>query len=197
MGAGAVMGMMVAGTTMQAIGSYQSGRVAEAEAKGQQRMAQANAQAALEDAKARKIKGEIDQRHSLERMKRARATLRARQGTTGAHFDPLLEEELVAEFDYERALIGYSAMSDADRLEWQAGMHGAEAEMYGEQGKYAKRTGTWNAISDVIGGATDIYSMDLMYGGKKTTTPKTALTGTRLPTGSRTMKGSSRLTAWG
>jgi len=148
-------GLMLAGTGITVAGQIQAGRVAGAEAKSAQNLANYNAAIMEQEAKAAEQKGRFEQRRQAKKAERIKSALRARIAKTGAVPDvgtPLLvASEQAAELELENLLIGYEARTTARRAR-------SQAEIDRLSGKIAKRRGGARGKAAYIGAGSTLLT---------------------------------------
>jgi hypothetical protein len=177
--------LTAAGIGLQAGSKIYAGRVAEAQAKSQESMAEYNAAVAEQNAKMVEQKTTFDQLRQLKRGRTIMGTLRVRQGASGARMDvgaPLMAaDEQAIELELENLLIGYEGAIAAARYRSQAEMFGMEADIAGERGKHAKRAGYIGAGTSLLTGFGAMYGAGMLG---KTTKSTGTRSGKTTPSGS-------------
>jgi len=148
-------GLMLAGAGVAAAGQIQAGRVAEAEGKSAQNLANYNAAVMEQEAKAAEQKGRFEQQRQAKKAERIKSRLRASIAKTGAVVGvgtPLLvETEQAAELDLENLLIGYEARTMARRAR-------SQAEIDRLSGKVAKRRGKAERLASYTQAGTTLLT---------------------------------------
>jgi len=138
---GLVTGLLLAGAGLSAAGTIQQGRVAKAQAKGEQAMAEYNAKVSEQSAKAVEMKTAFDQQRQAKFSQRVLGTLRARLGGSGAATYEGAPVEAVSEqaseLSLENALIGYEGQIEAGRFRSQGTLYGMEGKIAGMRAKNA------------------------------------------------------------
>lgn len=109
------LGLLLAGTGLMAAGQLQQGRVAQAEAKSAQNIANYNAAVMEQEAKAIRAKGAFEKVRQVKEAARVKGRLRTKIAGMGALESGLLEEEQAAELELENLLIGYEGETAARR----------------------------------------------------------------------------------
>lgn len=144
------------GLAMQAIGTYQAGVAAEAEAKAQQAVAEYNARVAEQEAKTKRNVAAFKQRRQAQEAQRYQSALQAGLGASGAvptEGAPLMiQARQAAESELENLLIGYEGEIGAMRSRSQAAIDRAQASIYGQRAKSARRAGIFGAGTSLLTG---------------------------------------------
>lgn len=144
------------GTGLATAGAVQSGRIAEAQAKSAQNIANYNAAIQEREAKAIKQKTAFEQRREVERVARVKSALRAKLAGSGARMDigtPLmLQEEQAAELELENLLIGYEGRIGAQRAKSQAELDRLQGRIYRQKGKAARKASYLKAGTTLLTG---------------------------------------------
>lgn len=134
-------GLILAGTTMSAIGSIQQGKAAE-------QAAEYNAQTSMEQAAAARAEGEAEAQRLRREGRRNIGTMRAsisKSGVTSQGSPMLALAESAAMNELDVLNTRYSAQSSARASERQAGLQRAE-------GRSAKRAGLIGAGTSLLTG---------------------------------------------
>ena len=163
-------GLMLIGTGLTAAGQIQQGRVAEAEAKSAQNMANYNAAVMEQTAKTQELKTKFELGRQAEEARRIKGALRAKVGKAGGIGSPVFEEltgEQAMELDLDNLLIGYEGRRKAERARNQANLDVMQGKIYREQGKNAR-------TASYIGAGTSLLTGFSGYGDYKK--PKTTKT---------------------
>lgn len=165
---GLTAALLLGGIGLQTASMIQAGRAAEAQAEGEEAMAEYNARVAEQQAKATELKTKFDQRRAAERAQRILGTLRAGLGGAGAISEegaPLaLITEQAEELALENALIGYEGQVRAGQFRSQAGLYGMEAQLAGSRAKAAMPAAYLGAGGTLLTGFGTM--MALGVGGK-------------------------------
>jgi len=161
--------MMIAGTGMSALSTYRQGQYASNQAKAQAKISDYNAQVADADATAIKQKSIFDQVRAVKSGARKVGSLRAGMSTSGAVLSEGAPATAVAQQAYENALdvamIGYEGMVGARKQRSAAAMYRASAANQRSQAKYAKRAGTFGAVTKLLTGFGSMAMMGAFGGG--------------------------------
>ena len=166
---GLAASLLVGGTILGAAAQLQAGRVAEAQAEGEQAQAEYNQKVSEQNAEAARRKASFDQRRQLKAGQRAVGTLRAKLGASGAAFEgapeALISEQL-AENALENALIGFEGLVTAGRFRSQASLFGMEAELAGMRAGAAPTAAAIGAGATLLTGFGTAKALS-MFGGKR------------------------------
>ncbi len=152
--------LIVAGTTISAAGTIQAGRVAEAQAKSAQNIANYNALVQQREAEAIRQKAGFEQKRQAERGARIKSALTARIGAAGGLGAPVaadLAAEQAAELELENLLIGYEAEVGAGRALTQAQLDKLQGKIYRERGRTQRKASYFRAGSTLLTGFGAAY----------------------------------------
>jgi|GEM_PF-1854499 len=168
---GLVTGLLLAGAGLSAAGTIQQGRVAKAQAKGEQAMAEYNAKVSEQSAKAVEMKTAFDQQRQAKFGQRVLGTLRARLGGSGAATYEGAPVEAVSEqaseLSLENALIGYEGQMEAGRFRSQGTLYGMEGKIAGMRAKNAMTGAYLSAGGTLLTGLGTAKYAGMMVGGGK------------------------------
>lgn len=147
---------IVAGTTLQAAGQIQAGRVAGVEAKSAEAVANYNAAVMEREAEAIEARTGIEQRRQTEEAARGMGRLRARIGvagvvpTVGAPLQVLAKQ--ASEFEMQNLMIGYRGVTEAARARSAAELERIQATIYGRRARPVRRAGYIGAGATLLTG---------------------------------------------
>jgi hypothetical protein len=156
---------LLAATGVQVAANIQAMRVAQAEAKAQEELAEYNAAVAGQQAEARRLKGEFDQRQVVAAGRRRYGTALSRMGASGALPSDLVLEAIAGETEKERGLTEYETMTDIAQIKSQAAIFEMKAAYAKMRGKAAGTAGLLAAGGAAMGGYTDIRRAGYTLGG--------------------------------
>lgn len=135
--------LFVASAALKAGSIIQQGRIADAESKVSQALADRNARVLEADARAREAKARFDSLRQVKAAGRVKGALIARLGASGARLDvgaPLdLITEQAAELELDNLLIGFEGATDAARLRDQASLTRLGGQFARDRGRAAKK----------------------------------------------------------
>ena len=154
-------GMMAIGAGVQAAGSIQQGRAAEAEAKSAQNMANYNAAVQEREAKATRAATDFKQMRQAKEAERVKSSMLAKMGQSGipgAGTNVLIQGEQAAELELENLLIGYEGELTAQRSESQAAADRLQGKIYKQKGKNLKTASYYKAGSSLLTGFGNAYA---------------------------------------
>jgi sRNA-binding protein len=141
---------------MEALGQYQSGQAAAAQAKGQQAVAEYNAKVAEQQAKAEEQATAYKQRTAAEEAARYQSSIEAGLGTSGVVQNegaPLLVQATqAAQSELDNMMIGYEGQVAAGQSRNQAGLNRLQGDIFGQQAKSAKAAGAIGAGTSLLSG---------------------------------------------
>lgn len=144
------------GTGLATAGAIQSGRVAEAQSRSAQAVANYNAAVQEREAKAIEQKTKFDQWRQAQQVQRIKKALRSKLAGAGARIDvgaPLhLQAEQAAELELENLLIGYEGQTGAQRARSQAEIDRLQGKIYRQKGKAARTASYIQAGSTLLTG---------------------------------------------
>ena len=153
--------LIVGGTVIGAAGAIQSGRIAEAQAKSAQNMAEYNATLQEREALALKQKAGFESRRQAARAARVKSALTADIAAAGGLGSPVaadLAAEQAAELELENLLIGYEGEIGAQRALSQAELDRLQGKIYRKKGKAAKQASFFRAGSTLLTGFSTAYA---------------------------------------
>ena len=181
-----------AGVGMQAIGQYQQGVAAQAQAKAQATVAEYNARVSEQQAKAEEQAMQFRQRKAAEEASRYQSALQAGLGASGvvssAGTPLMIQARQVAESELENLMIGYEGMVGAQRARSQASLDRLQASIYKQQGKSAYTAGIFGAGTSLLTGFGQLGYMMRDY-----QTPTTYASGGRNVSASSLSLGTRRI----
>lgn len=152
---------VAAGLGMGALGQYQAGQAAAAQAEGQAAMAEYNAKLQEREARMLEQQAAFRQRRQAREAQRHMSSLRAGLAASGAvptEGAPLLiQSEQAAESELENLLIGYERQVGAQRATSQAQLDRLQASIY------RKRAGT-SRTAGIMGAGTTLLTGFGEYG---------------------------------
>ena len=162
--------MIAAATVVSAAGTIQAGRVAEAQGRSAQRMAEYNAAIQEREAQALKQKAGFESKRQAARGARIKSALTAKIAAAGGLGSPVaadLAAEQAAELELENLLIGYEGEIGAQRALSQAELDKLQGKIYRQKGEAARKASYFRAGSTLLTGfgATGAYG-----GGSELTT---------------------------
>lgn len=165
-------GLLIAGIGLSAFGQIRAGQAAEAQAEGEEALAEHKRTVAEQHAEAAKRKTTFDQVRAAKRGQRILGTLRAGLGGSGAVIEEGAPLELVSEqadeLALENALIGIEGRTRAGQFASQADIFGLEADVAGMRAKAAMPTAFLRAGGTLLTGLGTVKALGV--GGKTTTT---------------------------
>jgi len=147
--------LILAGTGVATAGQIQAGRVAEAEAKSAQNIANYNAVVMEREAQAQREKARFEQQRQAKRGTRVESALIAKLGAAGGIPSPVAGEllaEQAAELELENLLIGYEAEIGAQRALSQAELDRLQGKIYRKRAKVAKPISYFRAGETLLTG---------------------------------------------
>ena len=151
----------VAGTGIAAAGAIQAGRVAEAQAKSAQNIANYNALVQEREAEALRQKAGFEQKRQAKRAARVKSTLTAALGAAGGLGSPVaadLAAEQAAELELENLLIGFGGEVGAGRAETQAELDRLQGKISRQRGKAARKASYFRAGGTLLTGFGTAYA---------------------------------------
>lgn len=154
------MFLYVASTALSAAGQIQAGRVAEAQSKSAQNIANYNAAVQEREALALKQKAAFESKRQAKRAARVKSRLRAALGAAGGLGSPVaadLAAEQAAELELENLLIGYEGEIGAQRALSQAELDRLQGKLYRQKGKAARQASYFRAGSTLLQGFGTAY----------------------------------------
>lgn len=153
--------LLVAGTTIGALGQIQAGRAAEVEAESARNIANRNAAIMEQEAKAIRQKGAFEQRRQAKRAARVTSAMQARIGAAGVvptRGAPLMAQaEQEAELELENLLIGYEAEIGARRAMSAAEQERLQGRLAVQRGKRLKKAAYFGAGKTLLTGFGAAY----------------------------------------
>ena len=152
--------LIVAGTTISAAGAIQAGRVAEAEGKSRQNIAEYNALVREREAEALRQKAGFESKRQAKRAARVKGALTAALGAAGGLGSPVaadLAAEQAAELELENLLIGYEGEVGAQRALSRAELDRLQGKLYRQKGKAARQASYFRAGSTLLQGFGTAY----------------------------------------
>ena len=152
--------MIVAGTGISAAGAIQAGRVAEAEGKSRQNIAEYNALVQEREAEALRQKAGFESKRQAKRAARVKSALTAALGAAGGLGSPVaadLAAEQAAELELENLLIGFGGEVEAGRAETQAELDRLQGKLYRRRGKAEKAASYYRAGGTLLTGFGTAY----------------------------------------
>jgi hypothetical protein len=179
--------LMIAGTTMSAVGQIQGGMAAEAEGKSQQNMANYNA--ALQEREAQQIEQRtaLQQKQQAEAADRAQSTMRAGLGASGAVTtagSPLMiQAKQASEAEMENLNIGFQGSEEALAARSQGKLDIMGGKIARQKGAAGKTAGFMNAGSTLLSGFGTAGYMGGWGKTPATTVPGPGNVGAQGPTG--------------
>ena len=156
------LAVMAVSTAISAYGSYKQGKAEEAYYDYQASVAQKNAQ--ISEANATTAEEEGREAELAKRRETAALISSQRTGYAGSNID--LGSDVVSETLADSAMLGEldaltirsNAAKEAYNYRLTAQQYLDDANVYSSQGDLASDAGTLNAVSEVFGGAGDMYS---------------------------------------
>ena len=147
--------LIVAGTTVAAAGAIQAGRVAEAQGRSAQNIANYNALVQEREAEALRQKAGFESKRQAKRAARVKSTLTAALGAAGGLGSPVaadLAAEQAAELELENLLIGFGGEVGAGRAETQAELDRLQGKLSRQRGKAARKASYFRAGGTLLTG---------------------------------------------
>ena len=152
--------LIVAGTAIGAAGAIQSGRIAEAQGRSAQNIANYNALVQEREAEALRQKAGFESKRQAKRAARVKSTLTAELGAAGGLGSPVaadLVAEQAAELELENLLIGFGGEVGAGRAETQAELDRLQGKLYRRRGKAEREASYFRAGSTLLTGFGTAY----------------------------------------
>ena len=153
--------LIIAGTTISAAGAIQAGRVAEAEGKSRQNIAEYNALVQEREAEAIRQQAGFESKRQAKRAARVKSTLTAELGAAGGLGSLVagdLAAEQAAELELENLLIGFGGEVAAGRAETQAELDRLQGKLYRRRGKAEKAASYYRAGGTLLTGFGTAYA---------------------------------------
>ena len=153
--------MIIAGTGIGAAGAIQAGRVAEAQGRSAQNIAEYNALVQEREAEALRQKAGFESKRQAKRAARAKSTLTAALGAAGGLGSPVaadLAAKQAAELELENLLIGFGGEVGAGRAETQAELDRLQGKLYRRRGKAARKASYYRAGGTLLTGFGTAYA---------------------------------------
>lgn len=153
--------LLIAGTGIAAAGQIQAGRVAAAEAKSAQNIAEFNAQVQEREAEALRLKSRFEQERQVKRAERVKATLTAGIAAAGGLGSPVavdLAAEQAAELELENLLIGFEGEVGAQRALSQAEIDRLSGRVARRRGKAAVTASRFRAGTTLLTGFGEAFA---------------------------------------
>ena len=144
-----------AGTAIGAAGAIQAGRVAEAQAKSAQNIAEYNALVQEREAEALRQKAGFESKRQAKRAARVKSELTAALGAAGGLGSPVaadLAAEQAAELELENLMIGFGGEVEAGRAETQAELDRLQGKLYRRRGKAEREASYFRAGGTLLTG---------------------------------------------
>ena len=162
-----VPALVLGGVGMQALGMYQQGQAASAQAKAQQSIADYNARVAEQEARAVEQATAYRQRQMAKEAGRYGSTLRATIGTSGAvpsEGTPLLVQATqAAESEMDNLLAGYEGLVKARRARSEAAVARMQGQAYGAAARNYGTAGLIGAGSTLLTGFGSYFPRSAGY----------------------------------
>jgi len=159
--------MIGGGIVTSAIGQYQAGQAAAAQAEGAKAMAEYNAKLAEREAMAVERQTEYAQKRKAEAAARYAGSLRAGMGAAGVvpgEGTPLLiEAKQAAQAELENLMLGYQGQIAAGRARSQASLDRLQASIYGQRASNLQRAGYLGAGTTLLTGFGDYAARKYGY----------------------------------
>ena len=152
--------LLVIGTGVMAAGQIQQGRVAEAEGRSRQNIAEYNAAVQAREAEAIKQQAGFESKRQAKRAARVKSALTAELGAAGGLGSPVaadLAAEQAAELELENLLIGFGGEVEAGRAETQAELDRLQGKLYRRRGKAARKASYFRAGGTLLTGFGTAY----------------------------------------
>ena len=166
--------LIIAGTTISAVGAIQAGRVAEAEGRSRQNIANYNAAVQAREAEAIRQKAGFESKRQAKRAARVKSTLTAELGVAGGLGSPVaadLVAEQAAELELENLLIGYEGEIGAERALAKAELDKLQGKLYRRRGKAARQASYFRVGSTLLTGFGQAGAYGGTGGSELTTLP--------------------------
>ena len=147
--------MIVIGPGVMAAGQIQQGRVAEAEGKSRQNIAEYNAAVQEREAEAIRQKAGFESKRQAKRAARVKSALTAELGAAGGLGSPVaadLAAEQAAVLELENLLIGFGGEVGAGRAETQAEFDRLQGKLSRQRGKAARKASYFRAGGTLLTG---------------------------------------------
>ncbi len=149
--------LFLLGTGAKIFSQIQQGRIADAQGRAEQRLAERNALVEEQNAKAREEKARFDQLRHVERGEGILGRLRAALGKSGARLDvgaPIrVLSEQAEELELENLLIGHEGAVEAAQFKERAVISRFKGSLARKRGKAARKTSLLRAFSTTVGAA--------------------------------------------
>lgn len=153
--------LIIAGTTISAAGAIQAGRVAEAQGKSAQNIANYNVLVQQREAKALRQKAGFESKRQAERAARIKSALTAKVAAAGGLGAPVaadLAAEQAAELELENLLIGYEAEVGAGRALTRVQLDKLQGRIYRERGVTQRKASYFRAGTTLLTGFGVAYA---------------------------------------
>ena len=150
----------VAAISTAAAGQIQAGRVAAAQGRSAQNIAEYNAAVQEQEAKALRAKATFEQIRQAERAERIKGTLTARLAKEGGLGSPVAEDlaaEQAAELDLENLLIGFEGEVGARRALSQAEIDRLSGKVAKQRGKARRQASFLKAGGTLLTGFGEAF----------------------------------------
>lgn len=157
---GGAEALAIGGTGVAAYGMYQQGQAQAAAAKGQQAIADYNAQVAQMEAKSQAAAAGYQSQRAAEAAARQQSALRAAIGASGvspSEGSPLMVEGVqAAQSELDNLMIGYEGQLAVAKSLSQSTVDSMQASIYGQQASNYASAGLIGAGSTLLSGFGDI-----------------------------------------
>ncbi|MCK5020388.1 MAG: hypothetical protein KAS32_25350 [Candidatus Peribacteraceae bacterium] len=166
--------LIAIGTGVQAAGIIQQGRVAAAEGKSRQNIAEYNAAVQAREAEALRQKAGFESKRQAERGARIKSALTAKIAAAGGLGSPVaadLVAEQAAELELENLLIGYEGEIGAQRALSKAELDRLQGRFYKERGVTQRKASYVRAAGTLLTGFGQAGAYGGTGGSELTTLP--------------------------
>lgn len=153
--------LITAGTGISIGGTIQAGRVAEAQGRSAQNIAEYNALVQEREAEALRQKAGFESKRQAKRAARVKSTLTAELGAAGGLGSLVaadLAAEQAAELELENLLIVYEGEIGAKKALSQAELDRLQGKLYRQKGKAAREASYFRAGETLLRGFGTAYS---------------------------------------
>lgn len=153
--------LIAGGVGLAVAGKVQEGRVARAEGKSAQNIANFNAAVQEREAEAERQKARFEQTRQAKRGVRVKSAQRAAIATAGGLGSPVaadLAAEQAAELELENLLIGFEGEVLAKRAESQAELDRLQGRLFKKRGKNIERAKQIGAGTTLLTGFGSTFS---------------------------------------
>jgi hypothetical protein len=144
------------GLGVQALGMFQQGAAASAQAKGQQAVAEYNARVAEQQAKSIEQQTAYKQQLQSQEAARIASSQRAAMGASGAVISEgtplMIQAKQAAQAELDQLMTGYTGQTAAGQARSQGAIDTLQAGIYGQQARSASKSGLIGAGTSLLSG---------------------------------------------